>query len=56
MIELKPGVALNEGGKVYGGINYNFQRDNQLDLNSYRKSREKSQISSTKQSQDQFQI
>ena len=26
MMELKPGVALNEGGKTYGGVNYNHSR------------------------------
>jgi hypothetical protein len=28
MMELKPGVQLNEGGKAYGGISYNFSRTN----------------------------
>lgn len=30
IIELKPGVALNEGGKQYGGEFY--YKDNQIDL------------------------
>lgn len=31
MIELKPGVLLNEGGKQYGG-DIPYQKDNRLDL------------------------
>lgn len=41
MIELKPGVVLNEGGKLYGG-EVPYSRENQIDISTYRKSREKS--------------
>jgi hypothetical protein len=37
---MKPGVCLNDGGKLYGGKNYNVTRQNQQDLNSYKKYRE----------------
>eukprot|EP00347_Sterkiella_histriomuscorum_P017040 403350888 len=43
MLELRPGVMLNEGGKQYGGgAQGAYQKgDNQIDLQSYKKSREK---------------
>jgi hypothetical protein len=28
MMEIRPGVALNESGKVYGGENYNITKPN----------------------------
>lgn len=40
MMELKPGVQLNEGGKAYGGLSYNHARSNQLDLLSYKKNKD----------------
>lgn len=40
MMELKPGVQLNEGGKAYGGLSYNHARSNQQDLMSYKKSKD----------------
>jgi hypothetical protein len=36
MMEMRPGVALSEGGKVYGGLSYNHLRENQKDLASYK--------------------
>lgn len=40
MMEIRPGVALNEGGKTYGGENYNISRPHQKDLTSYKKQKE----------------
>jgi len=37
---MKPGVSLNDGGKIYGGLNYNVTRENQQDLGTYKKYRE----------------
>ena len=42
MMEIKAGVALNEGGKTYGGENYNISRPNQKDLAAYKKYKEQS--------------
>jgi hypothetical protein len=42
MMELRPGVGLNEGGKTYGGLSYNVYRVNQQDLLSYQKSKDDS--------------
>jgi hypothetical protein len=40
---MKPGVALKDGSKVYGGQNYNESRKNQQDLATYKKYREQRQ-------------
>ncbi len=40
MMEIRPGVALQEGGKTYGGENYNITRPNQKDLAGYKKQKE----------------
>ncbi|CDW80347.1 UNKNOWN [Stylonychia lemnae] len=40
MIDLKPGVLLNEGGKQYGG-QIPYSKENRIDLETYKKSRER---------------
>ena len=40
---MKPGVALKDGSKVYGGQDYNESRQNQQDLATYKKHREQKQ-------------
>lgn len=36
MIELRPGVMLNEGGKVYGDAAGYQRKENQIDLQAYK--------------------
>jgi hypothetical protein len=40
---MKPGVALKDGSKIFGGQNYNESRQNQQDLATYKKYREQRQ-------------